>query len=168
MFSRLYWLSHDITGDEEKARDIVQECYSVLWNSHRDISPSDITPYLFTCVRNASLKYVHDQHMFAAVPIDFLAEEEPLASEGNWREREEKVRAVEQVIRRLQPKAREMLSLKYRQGMTYKEIAEQTGSKIETVRKTLYRTMKLIRTQINANIIEKKSTPRQSTTSNNI
>ncbi len=158
MYKRLYWMSRDITGDDEASRDIVQECYSALWRSHRDLSANELPAYLFASVRNASLKRVRDQRKIATVPIDLLADDGPLASDDNWSEREAAVRKVEQVIRRLPPKAREMLSLRFRHNLSYKDIAEQTGSSIESVRKTLYRAMKSIRLQINANNIENPST----------
>lgn len=158
MYKRLYWLSRDITGEDEASRDIVQECYSALWRSHRDLPADGLTAYLFTSVRNASLKRAREQRRLATVPIDLLADDGALASDDNWREREATVRRVEQVIRRLPPKAREMLGLRFRHSLSYKDIAEQTGSSLESVRKTLYRAMKSIRLQINANNIEKPST----------
>lgn len=168
MYGRLYWLSHDITGEVEAARDIVQECYSVLWNAHRDLSAEDLSAYLFTSVRNASIKRVREQQRISTVPIDTLADSGPLASDDNWRERETKVRSVEQLIRRLPAKAREMISLRFRQDLSYKDIALQTGTNVEAVRKTLYRAMKSIRMQINAKNMENPSTPTDNPTFLNI
>lgn len=158
MYKRLYWMSRDITGDDEASRDIVQECYSALWRAHRDLPANDLPAYLFASVRNASLKRVREQKKLTTVPIDLIADDSPLASDDNWSEREATVRKVEQIIRHIPPKAREMLSLRFRHNLSYKDIAEQTDSSIESVRKTLYRTMKSIRLQINANNMEKPST----------
>lgn len=158
MYKRLYWMSRDITGEDEASRDIVQECYSTLWLSHRDLSADELPAYLFTSVRNASLKRVREQKKLATVPIDLLADDSPLSTDDNWQEREAIVRNVEQIIRRLPTKARDMISLRFRSNMSYKDIAEHTGSNIEAVRKTLYRAMKSIRLQINANNIENQST----------
>lgn len=168
MYGRLYWLSHDITGEVEAARDIVQECYSALWKSHRDLSAAELSAYLFTSVRNASIKRVREQQRISTVPIDTLADSGPLSSDDNWREREMKVRSVEQLIRRLPAKAREMISLRFRQDLSYKDIARQTDTNVEAVRKTLYRAMKSIRMQINAKNMENPSTPTDNPTSLNI
>lgn len=167
-YSRLFWMSKDITGDAEASRDILQECYTTLWHSHRDLPASDISAYLFTSVRNASLRRVRDQQRHATIPLDRLSDDGVFASEGNWRERELKVRSVEQLIRRLPPKAREMISLRFRQSLSYQDIATQTDTNIETVRKTLYRAMKSIRKQINANNIQNASTFDDDPTSFNI
>lgn len=168
MYRRLYWLSYDITGEDEASRDIIQECYSLLWNSHRDISPGDLPAYIFTAVRNAALKRRREQQRRATVPIDMLADDGAMATDDNWQEREAKVRNVEQLIRRLSPKAREMISLRFRQNLSYKDIAERTGTNVESVRKTLYRALKSIRMQINANNVENPSTKADNSTSNNI
>lgn len=76
MFTRLYYLSLDITGEAEVARDIVQECYSTVWRSHRDLSAKDLPAYMFVSVRNASMHRSIEQKKIQDVPIDMLSDKE--------------------------------------------------------------------------------------------
>ncbi|MBQ7467720.1 MAG: sigma-70 family RNA polymerase sigma factor [Bacteroidales bacterium] len=50
-------LAYFYIGNHEEARDIVSNCFMVLWEKRESIIPGQLLPYLFTSVKNACVDY---------------------------------------------------------------------------------------------------------------
>src|SRR3546814_8499027 len=60
---RMIYYSRQITGDEETARDIVQESFMIYWKSRHNVSCDEksIRNFLYVTVKHASLKWLRKQ-----------------------------------------------------------------------------------------------------------
>src|SRR3546814_15468040 len=59
----MIYYSRQITGDEETARDIVQESFMIYWKSRHNVSCDEksIRNFLYVTVKHASLKWLRRQ-----------------------------------------------------------------------------------------------------------
>ncbi|HCC87224.1 MAG TPA: hypothetical protein DEQ17_03050 [Prevotella sp.] len=57
-YSRLFYCSFDIVGDEEWAKDIVGDVFSRAWDDFSRLRNTNIPSYLFVMVRNRSIDHV--------------------------------------------------------------------------------------------------------------
>jgi RNA polymerase sigma-70 factor (ECF subfamily) len=121
-----------ITGDVELARDVVQDAFLALCRERRHEIEPRVAEWLFTVVRNRSLDVVRkDGHMSAEeVDVEHAGEERSPAALLETREEGSRVLAM---LEQLPAKQREALRLKFQAGLSYREIAQVTGSSIGNV-----------------------------------
>jgi RNA polymerase sigma-70 factor (ECF subfamily) len=115
-------------GDLESARDAVQDTFLRLCDQARGDVQARLKPWLFTVCRNLILDHhrkerrmnTMDEGAAHGLPSTELAP-------GAALERSETVSVVMQTLERLPEKQREVLRLKFQQGLSYKQIADVTG-----------------------------------------
>jgi len=119
-----------VSGRQEIADELLQECYFRLLRSERaDLEPSDARPYLFRIATNL----LHDLHRKGQeLSLDDIGE--PAVET-----RCEASLDASRMLRRLKPRARQLLWLAYMEGMTHKEIASITGLNVMSIRILLLR-----------------------------
>ena len=132
---------HDI----DAAEDVVQECFSTLWENMTDKQKhiDDFKSYLYTMVRNRSLDYLKKESVLNKdiSPSDL---EDKLTDE----EAEERSVIEAQMwtaIDSLPERCREIFLLNKRDGMKYKEIAEMFHISVRTVDNHICKALRLIR-----------------------
>ena len=121
-----------ITGDVELARDVVQDAFLALCRERREDVEPRVAEWLFTVVRNRALDVVRKDGRMSGE----LIESERASDEGSptaaLETREEGSRVLA-MLGRLPAKQREALRLKFQAGLSYREIAQVTGSSIGNV-----------------------------------
>lgn len=131
------------TGDTNEAEDIVQETFVNLWDKRGQLeSIKSAKAYLYTAVRNNCLTRIRD-----AKPTTSLGEisNEDFVSEDEQMERAEMEARIWKMIDELPERRREVFLMAKRDGMRYKEIAEQTGLTVKTVENHVLRAMQSFR-----------------------
>ena len=132
-----------ITGDTDRAQDVVQDVFSTLWSkvSEGDVDISNPVSYLYRAVRNRSLTAVAESSGHS----DFeecmrdaeVCEEDIDTSERDarlWKE-----------IGKLPERMREIFLMSKRDGMKYREIADELGISEKTVEHQISRALKRLR-----------------------
>lgn len=122
-------------GDRPAAEDVVQEAFCGLYRRWRHLShPAKSLPYVRSAVLNGCRSVMrrtrHDIRM-AAEPAAASAEYDALVGEEH--------RAVLQAVRKLPPRQREALVLRYFEDLDEAEIARSMGISRGTVKSTLSR-----------------------------
>lgn len=120
-----------VSGRQEIADELLQECYFRLLRSQRsDLALSDARPYLFRIATNL----LHDlRRKGQEVQLEDDADEPAMESKP------ENSLDTGRMLRRLKPRARQLLWLAYMEGMTHREIANITGLNVMSVRILLLR-----------------------------
>jgi RNA polymerase sigma-70 factor (ECF subfamily) len=119
-----------VSGRQDVADDILQESYLRLLRSGRsDMELADARPYLFRIATNL----LHDRWR-RGDDLQFQQSDEP-STESH----PENALDATRMLRRLKPRARELLWLAYMEGMTHREIADVTGLNVMSVRILLLR-----------------------------
>ncbi len=128
---------HDI----DEAEDVVQDCFVKLIS--RSIMPENIKAFLYTSVRNACIDRLRRQS-----PIDTEISPSDLsgtisddqAQESSFREAE-----LWTAIELLPERCREIFLMSKRDGMTYREIAEELDLSEKTVEHQISKALKTLR-----------------------
>jgi RNA polymerase sigma-70 factor (ECF subfamily) len=120
-----------VSGRQEIADELLQECYFRLLRSQRsDLALSDARPYLFRIATNL----LHDlRRKGREVQLEDDADEPAMETKP------ENSLDAGRMLRRLKPRARQLLWLAYMEGMTHREIANITGLNVMSVRILLLR-----------------------------
>jgi RNA polymerase sigma-70 factor (ECF subfamily) len=119
-----------VSGSDDVADDVLQECYYRLLKSERaDMALADARPYLFRIATN-----LMNDRWRRGLEVSLESGFAP-ATESDA---ENAVDAV-MMLGRLKPRARQLLWLAYMEGMTHREIAGVTGLNVMSVRVLLLR-----------------------------
>ncbi|WP_298645804.1 RNA polymerase sigma-70 factor [uncultured Proteiniphilum sp.] len=132
-------------GNAEEAEDIVQETFVNLWDKREQLETiRSVKSYLYTAVRNNCLTRIRDAN--PTTSLDMLPPDE-LLSEEEQVERAGMESCIWKMIDELPERRRKIFLLAKRDGISYKEIAEQTGLSVKTVENHVFRAMQSLRTK---------------------
>ena len=127
--------------DVDEAEDVVQDCFVRLMQ--RKMLPQNIKSFLYTSVRNACIDLLRRQSPIVAdvSPSDLsgvISDEQ--AQKSSFREAE-----LWTAIEQLPDKCREIFLMSKRDGMTYREIAEELSLSEKTVEHQISKALKTLR-----------------------
>jgi RNA polymerase sigma-70 factor (ECF subfamily) len=149
---RIYRFGMRMCGDEEDAKDVLQETlFAAARSLHGFRGSSSLSTWLYSIARGFCIKKrrrskfepeeevsLDSESPALAVPDPGPALDEALANR-------EVERAVEAAIRALKPAYREVLLLRDVEGLTAPEVAEVLGIRIEAVKSRLHRARAAVR-----------------------
>ncbi|GAA4223348.1 RNA polymerase sigma-70 factor (ECF subfamily) [Sagittula marina] len=148
--AKLFGVSVRILKDEALAEEVLQEVYVKLWDragAYRSNGYSPMT-WLITITRNASIDRLRKARRegSAMAPVDIaerLYDDAP--GPAQQAEMRSEAKALQACLSELPLDRSEMVQRVYLQGLTYQEIAEETGIKLNTVRTWLRRSLMQLR-----------------------
>ena len=134
-----------ILGDIDKAEDVVQDAFLSLLENHSDCTP----PLLFRTVRNRCIDILRQQKSHPTLSI---AATEPLTKEEPHFTTDDTdfyytAARLWTAIDALPDRCREVFLMAKRDGMTYREIAEELGISERTVEHQVSKALHLLRQQ---------------------
>ena len=138
--------AYGITGDLERARDVVQDTFLKLCSQDPSRIDGYIAPWLFKVCRNRALDVrkkearalsLDDGHAQEKVSPDPLPSAELEAHEGLSR--------VLTGLKTLPPDQQEVIRLKFQNELSYREISEITGLSVSNVGFLLHRALRSLR-----------------------
>ncbi|PWG80203.1 RNA polymerase sigma factor [Pararcticibacter amylolyticus] len=146
----LYIHAARMLQDRDEAMDVVQDIFTTIWNRSSDLQIyTSIKTYLYVSVRNQILKFLsrsklHDKFVKAIAENyqeGMNVTDEALAFN-------EFSRLIEKEIANLPPRMQEIFLKSRVEGLSHREIAEDLGVTEHTVKTTIYRTLKLLRSKL--------------------
>lgn len=130
-------------GNADEAEDVVQETFISLWDKREQIDAiKSIKSYLYTAVRNNCLTRIRDAK--PTTPLDTVPPDTLLSEEEQVNRAEMEAR-IWKMIDELPERRREIFLMAKRDGISYKEIAKQTGLTEKTVENHIFRAMQSLR-----------------------
>lgn len=146
-YEQLFRFAFQFVRDEEECYDIVSGAFEKLW-LHLSQRPMDnVAAYLFTVVRNRSIDALRRQKRqekyvaFTELLMTEYVEEQEYESD-NYNKL-----LIDRVLETLpSPPTREILVACYLEEKKYREVAEEMGITVATVKKHMVRALKIIRT----------------------
>jgi RNA polymerase sigma-70 factor (ECF subfamily) len=137
-----YNLARWLTGNENDARDMVQEASLRAFKFFAGFRGGDARAWLLTIVRNTAYTWLERRRTTRQIfededEIEKL--EDVSVNPGRLLERNATIDAVRSAIAELVPEFREAIVLREMEGFSYKEIADITGVRIGTVMSRLAR-----------------------------
>lgn len=128
----LFAYARRITGEQEAARDVVQDTFQrLLGQRAEDVRPK-LRQWLFTVCRNRALDLKRKERGMKTAPLDA----ETAAGEADPRaraEREEERGRMLAFLGTLPARQQEVLRLRFQGGLSYREISGVTGESMGNV-----------------------------------
>ena len=146
-YTSLCFFANSILHDEDEAKDLVQDCYIKLWNSHTIKERADtVKSFLYTAVRNKCLDLLRKKKVMKKAELKLIKNNSELDF-GYFDEVvfAEMMRKITEHIEGLPSKMQQVFKLYYIEGKKYKQIAIELNSSQEAVRKQKDRALKIIR-----------------------
>ena len=144
-YEQMLLLARCLLHDEEESRDAVIEVFTLLMENGTIPPHNQEKQYLLTCIRNRCLKIIRHKNVKERANR-LLAENEvtdfPLMEE-NYRD------IVQFAEKHLPPLTYQVLTLRYKDGLKYQEVAEVLGISEATVYRHLAQAIHLIKDHFN-------------------
>ena len=119
--------------DHEKAKDIVQDSFTKMWEKVSDINAEKARSYLFTTAYHTMIDYIRQDKKFAEYP---LALETLTAVDNHFNDLKE---ILDEALTKLPEIQRSVILLRDYEGYSYKEIGVITGLNEAQVKVYIYR-----------------------------
>lgn len=148
-FPLLYIHAYRRLRNEEDAKDLLQELFTLVWHKRADLSLSNLSGYLYTALRNRIL----DMYSHVQVSNKYIASLENYITTAHSttdhlvREKELSL-WIEEEIKALPPRMREVFELSRKSNLTHKEIASQLNLSEQTVSKHVTNALKTLRVKL--------------------
>jgi len=144
-----------ITGDEDRARDVVQDTFLRLFRQERETVEAHVLQWLFTVCRNRALDVLRkESRMTTTDETGFATLQSPDPPPDAGLEKEEALGSVFALLNRLPPRQQEVIRLKFQNGLSYKEISGITRHSVSYVGVLIHEGMKTLRASLGALIPE--------------
>jgi len=149
-FDRLAYFAFRIIKNRDKASDMAQEAFFKYWLSRSEIGnhPVAIKNFLYTTVKNSCLNQLRHEKIVSDYAARF--QEDP-QFEGTVMDAiitAEVLSALEQAIRQLPDRYRQISELAYLQGKKNQEIADLLEMSVNTVKKQKQKALELLRMKL--------------------
>ena len=134
-----------ITGDRERARDVVQETFVKFQNNGAFQNPEPAT-WLFTVCRNGALNVCRKERQMQYLDeklIEAREAEQPMPFERL--EQKETAGFLSRIVATLPPRQQEVLQLKFQNDLSYQQIAEITKTTANNVGVLIHTALKTLR-----------------------
>lgn len=146
----LFLHAYRMLGDQEEAKDILQELFTTLWLNRKEIKPhTSFSSYLYKALRNR----IFDVMSHKKVEQKYVNSLADFIEKGEWvtdqqvRERE-LTELIEQEVSLLPTRMREVFEMSRNTGLSYKEIAQELQISDKTVKKQVSNAIHILRQKL--------------------
>lgn len=140
-----------IVGNEDRARDVVQETFLKLWRQNPAELDGHLVEWLYTVCRNQAVDVRRKEQRMQILAEETLAVCECGApTPGMLAERHDSAAQVLELVDRLPANQQEVIRLKFQGGLSYREISRVTGLTVSHVGVLIHNGLKTIRARLAA------------------
>ena len=135
-----------ITGDRERARDVVQETFVKFQRNGASSHHPEPATWLFTVCRNGALNVCRKEKRMMYLDEDLIesrASEQPMPYEQL--EQKEAAGFLLRIVATLPPRQQEVIQLKFQNDLSYEQIAEITKTTANNVGVLIHTALKTLR-----------------------
>jgi RNA polymerase sigma-70 factor (ECF subfamily) len=148
-YSPLCLYANSIVNDLALSQDIVSDCFVKIWERKETINiNSSIKNYLLLSVRNNIYSYLRSPESRKAAIDSIIEKLENMPIEEYNLEKEETILQVLKLIEELPEQRKKILEMAAFNGMSYKEIAENLGISVNTVKTQMSRAYLFLRERL--------------------
>jgi len=142
---RLLWFVRKLGLPEVTADDVVQESWLVAWASlHRLRKVESFRSWLYGIVRNKALQHLAKEREVPTGDLDVAAETPEESVFDHY------MPHLNRALEQLSVIHREVLALRFLEGMTYEELSEATDATAGTIKSRLHNAKLALRRQLEA------------------
>jgi RNA polymerase sigma-70 factor, ECF subfamily len=148
-FVDTFTLARRLTGNEEDARDVVQEAYLRAWRAIGKFrGEAQFSTWLYRITANAAATHLRKRKRHRAEPLDEVAEPIDLRHEAQPAAAAESADSLERIsvaLDALPPKLRSLVVLKDVYGLPHEAIADELGISVAAAKVRLHRARRKLR-----------------------
>ena len=146
-YRQMYRLATMLLHDDAESKDVVHDIFAHLLRESQDLREETAEHYLLTSVRNRCLNVIRSRQIQERVEHLYLLDLDTTITPTQ--RLEEELEALYKGIDLLEPPVcRDIIMQHFRDGITFKEIANRLGVSETTVYKHLRRALNQLRTQL--------------------
>jgi len=150
----LHAFAYSYVGSQVAAQEIVQDLFARMWERRETIeTPRSAYAYLFSATRNRAISYLRSrraEHSFLARALHAAGTRDAPAGAPQERELEAEslAEALDQAVKELPPRCREVFALTRNQQLSHAQVAEVLGISPKTVQVHMGRALALLRQKL--------------------
>ncbi len=148
-YSRMYRAAHILLGDDEEAKDAVQDVFAHLWDGGIELREESLRTYLLTCVRNRCLNIISQRRLNMEPSQNALNVVEDLEPWDGKTDDELTEMVLSYVDERLTPQTSRIIHMHYDDQQSYKEISNSLGISVSAVNKHIVQGLRKLRQTFN-------------------
>lgn len=151
-FSNLTGFVYNYVRDEEIAKDIVHDAFLLLWNKRKCLNPVyPVKSYLFALAQHKALNYL--RHLSVVKTSEYELETLFDSAAGELDEHEKRLVRLEEQLCLLSEMQHDVLIKCVVEGKKYKDVAEELGISLNTVKTHLARALRFLRNELEDRVI---------------
>ncbi len=139
----------NLTGEVERARDVVQDTFHRLCEAERSAIEGHVAAWLYRVCRNRALDVRRkDRPMRLVSDAKLESQESPAPSPSAAVETAQSTGRLLGLLPTLSEKQQEVLRLKFQEGLSYREIASVTGQSVTNVGYLIHTALRSLRERL--------------------
>ena len=147
-YRQMYRLAVMLLHDDAESKDVVHDIFAYLLRSSQDLREDTSESYLLTSVRNRCMNVIRNRQIQEKAEHLYLLDLDSTITPTE--QLEEELKALYKGIDQLEPPVcRNIIMQHFRDGITFKEIANRLNVSETTVYKHLRRALNQLRTHLN-------------------
>ena len=140
-YGRMYKAAYILLGDEDEAKDVVQDVFAKLWAGTSPLREESQRTFLLTCVRNRCLNIIA-QRKTEQKTMQLMTPE----AIDNGTHDEELIQTIERYIdERLTSQTSRIIKMHFEEDRSYKEISNSLGVSLSAVNKHIVQGLRKLR-----------------------
>ncbi|MDA2926674.1 sigma-70 family RNA polymerase sigma factor [Acidobacteria bacterium AH-259-G07] len=140
-----------ITGDIERARDVVQDTFLRLCSQKPSRVRDHLAQWLFTVCRNRAVDVRRkESRMSSTIEVQLEAQPTQEPEPSKVLEQKEQLSQVLRILETLPSNQQEVIRLKFQSGLSYREISHVTELSVSNVGFLIHTGLKTVRQKLNA------------------
>lgn len=149
-FNRLYYYALRYIPEPETCKDIVSDSFHYMWERIDTVELDTALTFMYTNIRFRCLDHIRHAKMKEANIPSYIAMLETW-DDDEWRESEERIEKIMELIDEMPPKTQEIMKQCYIHKKKYKEVAEIVELSESGVRKHIMKGLDIIRQHFSVN-----------------
>ena len=143
-YSRMYKAAYILLGNEDEAKDTVQDVFARLWAGTTPLKEESQRAFLLTCIRNRCLNIIAHRK----TQQDAMQLLTPNAIDSREYD-DEIIETVKRCIdEQLTPQTSRIIRMHYDEDQSYKDISSQLGISLSAVNKHIVQGLRKLRTTL--------------------
>ena len=147
----MYRAAHILLGDEDEAKDAVQDVFARLWDGNVTLREESQRAFMLTCVRNRCLNIIAQRRSQQESTLQ-VAMDSTEGETETWQDMsdDELTMMVQQYIdERLTPQTGRVIRMRFDDEKSYKDISNSLGISLSAVNKHIVQGLRKLRHQFN-------------------
>jgi RNA polymerase sigma-70 factor (family 1) len=144
-WKQVYNAAYKRLNNKDHAQDVAQDVFVQLWIRGTKSPIANLPAYLFVAARNSVFKHIEKQGKYAAMPDMAEQLESPFERADSNILHKEFLIAFNQLIESLPPQQRVIFDMRFNDGLTSQQIADQLQISPKTVRNQMGRALATLR-----------------------